>query len=397
MKKLGLSAWIMLISLSTCIQAEESSFNYLSADVAPSYQPQEEVEAGFWMQVDKVEQKIKNSPSLITDPELNAYLGDMVCRLAKNYCDDIRLYIVRQPYFNASMYPNGMMVVWTGLLLRVENEDQLAAVLGHEIGHYLKRHTMKRFLDAKGKSSTSAFLSIGLAVAGVGILSLATDAMLAGSIFANSRDDEHEADKYGMQLMHEAGYDVYQASPIWNNLIKEDQAAKKEGEDKNDGKGGFFSTHPLPEDRSVNLQTYAEQLQQQKADTTARNEQYQQLIHQHIYSFLNDQMLLNEPEKSEYLLNELKKKGKNLGVINYFEGELFRVRKQEGDLKKAENAYLKALDYEDAPVQTYRDLGIVFLKQKNMVKAKQYLQDYLSMNAEAKDSQMIEYYLSMEI
>ena len=55
--------------------------------------------------------------------------------------------LVRTPYFNASMAPNGMMQVWSGLLLRVDNEAQLAAVLGHEIGHYLARHSVERLRD----------------------------------------------------------------------------------------------------------------------------------------------------------------------------------------------------------------------------------------------------------
>ena len=65
------------------------------------------------------------------------------------------------------MAPNGMMVVWTGLLLRAQNEAQLAAVIGHEAGHYIKRHSLKTWLDAKARTDLMAFLSIGLAVGGV--------------------------------------------------------------------------------------------------------------------------------------------------------------------------------------------------------------------------------------
>ena len=56
------------------------------------------------------------------------------------------------PHFNAGMFPNGLMLVNTGFLLRIQSEAQLAAVLGHEVGHYVKRHGMKRQLDAKAKT-----------------------------------------------------------------------------------------------------------------------------------------------------------------------------------------------------------------------------------------------------
>ena len=82
------------------------------------------------------------------DLKLHAYVEDIACRLGASHCPDIRVHIVRTPWFNASMAPNGMMQVWSGLLLRADNEAQLAAVLGHEIGHYISRHSVERLRDA---------------------------------------------------------------------------------------------------------------------------------------------------------------------------------------------------------------------------------------------------------
>jgi len=53
------------------------------------------------------------------------------------------------PCFNAGMAPNGMMQIWSDLLMRVESEVQLAPVIEHEIGHYLQRHTVERLRDIK--------------------------------------------------------------------------------------------------------------------------------------------------------------------------------------------------------------------------------------------------------
>ena len=101
-------------------------------------------EAGLIMQMDRFEADLRNSAALVRDPALNRYLAELTCRVAGDYCNDIRVYLVRQPYFNAQMAPNGMLIVWTGLLLRVEDEAQLAFVLGHEVGHYVERHSLAR-------------------------------------------------------------------------------------------------------------------------------------------------------------------------------------------------------------------------------------------------------------
>ena len=91
-------------------------------------------EGGLWGMMDREETRLRRSPFVVRDAELNKYLQDLVCRLGGDHCPDIRVHVVRTPLFNATMAPNGMMQVWTGLLLRAENEAQLAAILGHEIG-----------------------------------------------------------------------------------------------------------------------------------------------------------------------------------------------------------------------------------------------------------------------
>ena len=113
-------------------------------DIEPGERPSiESEEASLWMMMDRVEGNLKTSGRVVDDPALNAYVSGLVCRLAGPYCGDVRVYVVRAAGFNASMAPNGSMRVWTGLLLRSRNEAQLAFVLGHELGHYLRRHSLQ--------------------------------------------------------------------------------------------------------------------------------------------------------------------------------------------------------------------------------------------------------------
>ncbi|MFI4927860.1 MAG: hypothetical protein ACHP7E_09265, partial [Burkholderiales bacterium] len=79
-------------------------------------------EGGLWGLMDREESRLKRSPLTIHDQKLEAYLTSVVCRLGEDHCPDVRVHPVRTPHFNAMMAPNGMMIVWSGLLLRVENE-----------------------------------------------------------------------------------------------------------------------------------------------------------------------------------------------------------------------------------------------------------------------------------
>ena len=118
------------------------------AATAPSvadYQPQGTDERGLWMEMEEAERTLKTSDFVIRDSALNAYVASgVLCRtVGAERCKAARVYIVRTPYFNANMAPNGMMQVWSGLLLRTRNEAQLAAVLGHEFAHFEQRHSLQ--------------------------------------------------------------------------------------------------------------------------------------------------------------------------------------------------------------------------------------------------------------
>jgi beta-barrel assembly-enhancing protease len=116
-------------------------------------------EGGLWAMMDREESKLRRSSFVVRDNAWRDYLSALACKLAGEHCADMRVYTVRTPLFNASMAPNGMMQVWTGLLLRMENEAQLASVIGHEIGHYLQRHSLERLRDARAKSAFATLMA----------------------------------------------------------------------------------------------------------------------------------------------------------------------------------------------------------------------------------------------
>src|SRR5688572_20502399 len=129
----------------------------LPADLEPkvgaNYEPVDAEERDIWQGLQRVEKAIRTSPQRVIAPELDAYTRGVVERLIGRPAPELRIYVMRDASFNASMFPSGMMIVNTGLLARIRNEAQFAAVLGHEAGHYFRKHALDRHRDTRRKSA----------------------------------------------------------------------------------------------------------------------------------------------------------------------------------------------------------------------------------------------------
>jgi len=249
-------------------------------------------EGGLWAMMDREETRLRRSPFVIRDASLRDYVQGIACKIAGPHCPDIRVHLVNTPIFNAFMAPNGMMQVWSGLLLRVENEAQLAAILGHEIGHYLQRHTLERLRDVRSRSAFAQFLGLFGLVGSLGQL-----AVLA-SMLAYSREQESEADRIGLVLMREAGYDGREAGRIWENLLLEIKARK---ENNGFGRSPMFATHPAPEDRQQALAKLAESTPGGETGEAA----WQKAMNPFRHEWIMDEVKRRQYDESLALLNRL--------------------------------------------------------------------------------------------
>ncbi|MGE5304606.1 MAG: M48 family metalloprotease [Alphaproteobacteria bacterium] len=152
--------------------------------------------------------------------------------------------ILDSPIINAMALPGGYVYVTRGMLAHLENEDQLATVLAHEIGHVAARHAARQ----AWQQQIGQGLLLGGALLGQVAGLPAQDIMNIGGMAAQmlflrySREDELEADKLSVEYTSLAGYDARQVIPFFQAL---DRMQQKEGQ----GVPGFFSTHPNPGDR----------------------------------------------------------------------------------------------------------------------------------------------------
>ena len=346
-------------------------------------------EGGWWMKMDRYEESLKSHASLVQDPALNAYIQGVVCRLAGDYCKDIRVYVVRKAGFNASMAPNGVMQVWTGLLLRTENEAQLAAVLGHELAHYYKLHSIKNWRTSRNTADVLAFVSLGTAGLGVGYVGLGASVIALGGLSSYSRSNESEADAVGQILMADAGYDPAQAAGLWDRVKREQDASRNA-----DKRNSFLASHPAPEQRHLVLEKQAKWLNRDGVVREAAGDRLLAALTPHWQSYIEDELASDDVGRTEVVLQDLEKTGYEAWLISFYKGELFRKRGREGDLELAREAYLAALDSAagragELPATIYRSLGLIALKAGDQQSSRENFKKYLQLEPEAHDAAFI--------
>ncbi|MCW5615931.1 MAG: M48 family metallopeptidase [Rhodocyclaceae bacterium] len=336
-------------------------------------------EGGLWALMDREEKRLRRSPFRIGDAVLHDYLQGIACRLGAEHCPDIRVYALRTPWFNASMAPNGMMQVWSGLLLRVDNEAQLASVVGHEIGHYLQRHTVERLRDAQSRSAFGMVLNIALGGAGA----IAQLALLAGQL-GFSRDQERDADRIGIILMSKAGYDPREAARVWANLRAEAMAS---GEDPAT-RSVLFATHPDPGERE---KTLTELAGGRGGETGV--DAWRARLDPHLLGLLEDELNRGQFDETLVLLARLIGRDGETGRLLFARGEACRLRGGEGDLTRAIADFEKAATLADAPAAAHRSLGLCLQNAGLRGRAAEAYRRYLDLAPNGPDVEMIRTYI----
>jgi predicted Zn-dependent protease len=376
---------LLLALLLGCAGSDGTRTENLRAGQRPALDSDE---AGLWMAAEKSERAVRESGRVLDDAAINRYVSGVVCRLAPDHCAQIRVDVIRTPGFNASMSPNGHMQVWTGLLLRTENEDQLAYVLGHETGHFLRRHSVQRWRAIRATTDAASFFQILTAVAGVPVVGQIGGYAALGGLLAYSRDQEREADVHGLDLMTQAGYDASQAPLIWEALMREREAEQEPQESI------FFATHPSTQERFETLRELAAARPRPTRPAPAEPSSHRAIVESHADAWLADELQKREYAANLVLLDRLGEAGAAPGLLGFYRAEVYRLRGEEGDDLRAVGAYRDAIALGDAPAQTHRSLGLVLWRAGRNAEARQAFEAYLAAAPDADDREMVASYLA---
>jgi len=337
-------------------------------------------EGGLWALMDREEARLRRSSQVLRDSRLQAYLYDMVCRLVGDSCADIRVHVVRTPLFNATMAPNGMMQIWTGLLLRVDNEAQLAAVMGHEIAHYLERHSLERLRDMKSRAALGQFMGL---FGGVG--TLAQLGVLSGA-YAFSREHESRADELGMHMLKRAGYRAQEAAQVWANLLGELQI--RGGADVGQRSPMMASHPPVATRRDDLLKLAGDDTGERRAEALA------QVLAAHRLDWIHDEIRRAQHDESLVLFGRLVRSQPGDAQAWYARGESYRQRARPEDLALAQQDLQQAVATGEAPAVAHRALGLLHQQQNRKPQAIAAFTQYLALSPQAPDSALVRSYLT---
>lgn len=145
---------------------------------------------------------------------------------------------------NAFCAPGGKIGVYTGIVNRLQlTDDELAAVMGHEIAHALREHSREK-MSQRGLSNLAVLATSAATGVDASLLNSGTQLLMH---LPNSRAMEMESDIIGLELMARAGYDPRNASSIWKKMLKLSGGKQQ---------SAFFGTHPASEDRIAELDAY---------------------------------------------------------------------------------------------------------------------------------------------
>ena len=352
-----------------------------------------EDEIMLWQQAREEQAVIDNSGWLYRDAKIESYLNEVAANLnAHSIAPQIqfRIKIINDPSLNAFAFPNGVIYVHTGLLARMENEAQLAALLAHEMTHCTHRHTLRVLVSRKNSSGpkTAANQPPEPAPMRGELAQLLGVNRSFSAVSGYTREFEAEADRIGLDLMTKAGYDSRQALNLFKHLQQEivDEQIKEPY---------FFGTHPVVKQRIDNAESWL-------ADNYSGK--HAGSIKQEIFRSRMDKLLLDNARldlqigrfqiarrSAENYLN----RHQNDASAHYLLGEIFRQQDRKTDTGAAIKHYQQAIKLDPSFPAPYKAMGLMHYKKGQRRLAKKFFESCLLLSPDAPDKAYIQGYLKM--
>ncbi len=354
-----------------------------------------EDEDHLWEVSSRLEEKIESNDLLYRNQQLDAYLQAVSEHILLQATDrpgiSARIRVLRNPGTNAFVLPNGATYISTGMLVLIENEAQLATVIGHELTHYLYRHSLKQTRSAENKQKWSVVF--GVLIAGAGGDSLGGEVAslwAAASLSGYSRELETEADSKGLSLTIQAGYDPEEAPKVFENLL----AASDQREDN---LPYFFASHPRLRDRILNYRSLIDNRYSQPAssrDLVKKAVEYLDSIDPLILDNVAMDIEYRQWSNAESTINRFLERHPDSARAYFLKGEISRKTPDaERGYEVALSQYHKAMELEGTPAETYKSAGWIYRAQGDHARAGEVFRRYLSESPDAIDAPIISSYL----
>jgi beta-barrel assembly-enhancing protease len=330
---------------------------------------EEQQRARLKLEVEQAEEQIRNSGDLYGDPALDAYLQSVLDRLFPDQPGKLRVRVISDSEFNAFAMPSGGIYFNTGALLRIQDEAQLASVLGHEGTHYTGDHG---YLSVVHGKSTAAWMMIGVIIDPL-LAQIAAVSSMAGY----SREHERDADRGGFERMAKAGYDVAAGAEIFQRLDRELVARKVP-------RGGYFyADHPRVAERVSSFQELAKGVANggERDATTylAKTEPARMAALLKIHQRSDGALLI-------FLLDNEGTLAQLPPSARYYLAEGFRMRNGAGDEARAQEEYLQTTATAPDFAPPYHALGMMHYRAGRKPEALAMFEKYLALDPNGKQA-----------
>ncbi len=410
MKMFKLQIAVVFLGMLCASCASTNIENIGQAEQLKKYDDEESI----WKEVEEAQEKIKYSGFIYEDPELTAYLNRVLGNLVgeeQRVGLKLKVIVLKDPMFNAFAYPNGAIYVHTAVLAELDNEAQLATILGHEATHFFHRHALREMRSVVNKSAFYNFFNIATAGAGGASMELANILIGKGieaTVYGYSRDLEREADEGGFQFLVKAGYDPTQSKAAFERLLEDVKEEKIKVP-------YFYHSHPRVQERVKNFdQMIADLKSKTGGELTGKTnaEEFRQATKKLLLQNAEMTLMRNRPDMAQKQIDRYLAVEPNDARAFCLSGEthLRLAEKLSADEKKMKEAKTKT-EIEDARKQAvadfeksialnpeypdaYRQLGLYYYKNKEKEKAKPYLSQYLKLDPNGDRADYIRGYLN---
>jgi predicted Zn-dependent protease len=374
-------------------------------------------ERELWEKSEAEQQKLHRRGRLYQDPLLEEYLNDVARRLLPPEVEQagvpIRVRVLQDPSLNAFAYPNGAIYLHTGLLARLENEAQLATVLGHEMMHVINRDAVRHYRSTRNKVILA---NVGAIAASIGIAAIAGEQSRRGNtvtaavvgqtanvmlglglqlgllaaVNGYGRHLEDRADVGAMGLLARAGYDLKEAPKVHQILLE------RYG-DPGPLENFFFGNHSRNQERIANYQRLLRTEYAEVAQAPARltnSEEFQRRTR----ALVRENAILDIEAgrfgTARAALERVLAVAPNDAKAHFYLGELYRKqRKDATDVEQAIAAYQRAAACDPSYAEPHRGLGLLYYVSGRKAEARQAFERYLELKPHAEDRQQVREYL----
>ncbi|MGD9133670.1 MAG: M48 family metalloprotease [Desulfobacterales bacterium] len=347
-----------------------------------------EDEKMLWQKSEQEQLVFEENGLLYPDQELEDYLNQVAGKLRPQSAPRnlvIRVKVIKNAYLDAFAYPNGMIYIHTGLLARMDNEEQLAAVLAHELIHCTQRHALRAFRKYRDQPAVLTAVQNTL-LKTRGMQDMARYLGIGGAMAGYLRELEAEADRLGFELMTAAGYDPKAALYLFDHMMAEIEQEKLE-------EPFFFGSHPTVRQRVDNLQNLPDPVYLNNKPAIKNRSIYFAKLGQLFLENARLDIRLGRFQAARRSIEKFLKIKPDDSQAFFLLGEIYRQQGRAIDTQLALENYNRAITLDPGYVDARKAIGLIHYKKGHRALAKKFFESCLQLSPNAPDKAYIQGYL----